>query len=315
MFQHHEDGAALRLLVPLDGSRLAEAVLPTVEGLASRCQAHITLLHILELHPPATVHGDRHLRVESEAQAYLEEVADRLQAKGAEVMVHVHEAREQRIAQSVVAHTEELGLDLVVISAHGDGGLRGLLFGRIAQQVLQRGRRPVWLVQPGRDGGASPFKLSRILVPLDGTKVHEPALPSAISLARAFGAELSLAFVIPTITSLSGDQAATGLLLPAAMRAVLDLAEQGSTSYLEEVVKRCRDEGVRARGEVVRGDPVPALLELAARESSDMIVMASHGRTGLEAWFSGSVAPRVLGRVALPLLLVRAGSGSDDLVE
>ncbi|MBE3567053.1 MAG: universal stress protein [Thermogemmatispora sp.] len=296
----------LRLLVPLDGSRLAEAVLPSAAALAQRYQGEILLLHILEQHPPAQVHGERHLRDVAEARVYLEEVAARLRAEDLMVTVHVHENREQSVARGIVEHVQELQSDLVVMCTHGNGGVRDLLFGSIAQQVLQRGPCPIWLVQPRKDGSAPPFKLRRILVPLDGTPEHEPGLPAAIALARTFGAELRLVFVIPTLTTLAGEQAVSGTMLPATMRAVLDLAEQGARSYLKQVAEECQSQGVKAQGEVLRGETVLEVVKLLERQELDLVVLASHGRTGLDALLSGSVAPRLVGRVSVPLLLVRA---------
>ncbi|MBX5450369.1 universal stress protein [Thermogemmatispora sp.] len=301
-------GERQRLLVPLDGSRLAEVVLPSVVALAQRYQAEVILLHILEQHPPAQVHGERHLRDVAEATGYLEAVAARLRAEALAVSLHVHENREQNVARGIVEHVQELGSDLVVMCTHGNGGIRDLLFGSIAQQVLQRGPCPLWLVQPRKDGSVPPFKLRRILVPLDGTPEHEPGLPAAIALARSFEAELLLVFVIPTLATLTGGEAVSGALLPATMRAVLDLAEQGAHAYLTQVAAACQSQGVKAQGKVLRGETVLEVVKLLERQEIDLIVLASHGRAGLDALLSGSVAPRLVGRVTVPLLLVRAGN-------
>jgi nucleotide-binding universal stress UspA family protein len=301
------------LLVPLDGSRLAEAVLPTVSALASHYHGQVILLHVLEQRAPLRVHGERHLTAMNEAVGYLQEVADRLRGEGVAATYHVHENRASDVARGIAEHVQELGGDLVVMCAHGNGGVRDFLFGSIAQQVLQHGPRPVWLVQPRRDGSAPPFRLERILVPLDGTPAHEPALLPAIELAHAFAARLLLVFVIPTLATLAGEAALSGVMLPATMRAVLDLAEHGALDYLRKTVAFCRSQGVEAQGEVLRGDPVEAVLRLAEQREVQLMVLASHGRTGLDALLTGSVAPRIVarvGRMALPLLLVRADSDS-----
>jgi len=125
-------------------------------------------------------------------------------------------------------------------------------------------------------------------------------------IAHTFGAELHLVLVIPTLATLSGDQAVSGLLLPSATRALLDLSQQEAEEYLEHAVARCNAEGVVAHAEVLRGDIVPELLGLAESLNVDLIVLASHGRTGLDALFTGSVASRIAGRRIRPLLLVRA---------
>jgi nucleotide-binding universal stress UspA family protein len=299
-------------LVPLDGSHLAEAVLPATASLAGRSHAVVTLLHILERKAPATIHGERHLTDATEANRYLEKVATGLRESGVEVECHVHDDREDSVAQSIFEHAQELSSDLVIMCTHGNSGLRGLLFGSIAQKALQRGTQSILLVFPHEESRVPQFDLQRILVPLDGVIAHEPALPSAIELAHTFNASIHLVLVIPTLATLSGSQAVSGMLLPTTMRAVLDLALQGATDYLEQVVVQCRAEGVNVTTEVLRGDAAPQVVGLAERLNIDLIVMASHGRSGLDALLSGSVAPRIAGRMDRALLLVRAANDHDN---
>jgi nucleotide-binding universal stress UspA family protein len=307
----HENQGNLRFLVPLDGSHLAESVLPVVQHVASRFHAQLTLLHIVEQHPPAVIHGEPHLTGVAQAQAYLEEIAIKLRSSDISVEIHVHQEKEDDVAHSIVQHSQELNADLVIMCTHGQGGLRELLFGSKAQQALQQGTQSILLLFPREDASALSFKLQRILVPLDGTTAHEPALPMAITIARAFGAELDLVLVIPTLATLSREQAVSGLLLPSTTRALLDLSQQDAADYLEQAAARCQAEGVVAHAEVSRGDIVPVVLGLAERLNVDLIVLASHGRTGLDALFTGSVASRIAGRRIRPLLLVRAGQSID----
>ncbi len=112
--------------------------------------------------------------------------------------------------------------------------------------------------------------------------------------------------VIPTLATLSGEQAVSGLLLPSTTRAILDLSQQDAADYLEKAVARCQAEGVVAQAEVLRGDIVLTVLAQAERLNVDLIVLASHGRAGLDALLTGSVASRIAGRRIRPLLLVRA---------
>ncbi len=304
--QQQEKPGNLRYLVPLDGSRLAESVLPVVQQMASRFHAHVTLLHIVEHHPPATIHGEHHLSGIAQAQTYLNEIASNLRSSGIAVEIHVHEGKEDNIAQNIVQHFQELQADLVIMCTHGHGGLRELLFGSKAQQALQQGTQSILLLFPGKADSSSSFKLQHILVPLDGTVAHEPSLPVAITLARAFGAQLHLVLVIPTLATLSGEEAVSGILLPSTTRAILDLSEQEAKEYLQHAVAHCTAESVVAHAEVLRGDIVSQLLGLTERLDIDLIVIASHARTGLDTLFTGSVASRLAGRKIRPLLLVRA---------
>jgi nucleotide-binding universal stress UspA family protein len=267
----------------------------------------VILLHIVETHPPTVIHGEPHLSNIAQAQAYLEEIAARLRSSALAVEIHVHPDKENDVARSIVQHAQEMNTDLTIMCTHGQGGLRELLFGSNAQRALQLGTQSILLLFPREDGSVSSGNFQRILVPLDGSSAHEPALPAAITIARAFGAELHLVLVIPTMATLSGEQAASGLLLPSTMRALLELSEQDAADYLEQAVARCQAEGVVAQAEVLRGDIVPAVLTQAERLNVDLIVLASHGRVGLDALLTGSVASRIAGRRIRPLLLVRAG--------
>jgi len=295
-----------KLLVPLDGSKLAEAVLPAVIGIAKRASATVTLMHVLEERAPSTIHGEKHLLDAPDAESYIKEVAARVRAEGAEVATHVQQAPEGDVVRSIVAHVEEFAPDLVILCDHGPGGLRGFVSGRVGQQVLQQGTRPILLLQPGRHGEPPPFDLRSVLVPLDGTAEHEGALASAVPLAKLFGAGLHLLYVVPTVSTLNDERARSAVLLPTAMRAILDMTQQRGTEYLDKVAAQCRSEGLTVTSEVLRGSTVDALLKRANKLHVHLIVMASHGRAGLSAFLTGSVAPRLMAKVTSPLLLVRA---------
>ncbi len=138
-----------------------------------------------------------------------------------------HEAKEDDVARAIVQHGEELRTDLIVLATHGRGGLRDLIVGSIAQRVLKHGTAPIFLVHP-MGGTPPPFACRTILVPLDGTAAHEPALDAAVELGRRFGARLHLVIVVPTQATLSGDTAAAGVMMPLATSALLDLATEGA---------------------------------------------------------------------------------------
>ncbi|MSP12277.1 MAG: universal stress protein [Chloroflexi bacterium] len=320
------DFKAQRILVPLDGSRLAEAVLGAVALFAGRYQATVILLHVIEQRPPATIHGEHHLADTAEAQAYLEGVATRLRSISSvsyPIEIHVHREGEGDVARSIVLHTQEIGSNLIVLCTHGRGGLKDLFYGSIALQVLQHGTCPILMIPPAEGRlnattgspldptGIASFALEQILVPLDGLPSHEQGFTVAAAIAGAFKAQMHLVLVIPTLSTLSGGQALTGLLLPGTMRAVLDLARQGGVDYLQQLLDRCRLEALAASAEIIRGDPVPAVLDLAGRLDIGLIIMASHGKTGLDAFLSGSVAPRIALRAVQPLLLIRVAEEDD----
>lgn len=300
------------ILVPLDGSALAESVLPAAAALAKAFGARVKLLHIVEADAPVTIHGQPHLTEGDHAQEYLDEVARRPLFQDLPVEVHVHRPKEGDVAESVADHAQEFGADLVVLSTHGKGGLRGFLFGRIALQALQHGTTPVLLMNPTTSAAAPPFACRTILVPLDGTTAHEPALPVASTLARAWKASLHLEIVVPTAKTLSGHEAATGVLMPSATRAVLDLAEREAEEYVERLSQTLKADGISTSTHVSRGEPATSLVEAAEKVGADLVVMASHAKGAMEAFWSGSLTPKVVEKLRRPILLVRAAPEGAD---
>ena len=157
-----------RLLVPLDGSNLAEAAVPVAAYLAQTLAAPAILIHVIERDAPKAVHGQRHLTTEDEACAYLDQIATKYFPGGLQIEPHVHTSAVSDVADSIVQHVAEYGSDLIVMCTHGRGGLRDWLTGTLAQQVLSLGTIPVLLIHPTETGAAPAFACRRLLVPLDG---------------------------------------------------------------------------------------------------------------------------------------------------
>ena len=293
MFKH--------LLVPLDGSRLAEAAIPAAVCLAKKGNAVVTLLHILERDAPEKVHGERHLRAAEEAVAYLDKIARRHFA-GIQTHGHVHTAEMKDVARGIADHRLELDPDTVVMSAHGHGGLRDLLFGNIAQQVVALGSLPVLLVRPGNG-----FECRRVLIPHDGAPAHEPALKAGTEFARLFGADVQLVMVVPTRGTLSGIEAAAGQMLPGAMRAILEMAQREASDHLRSHADDLKAGGIAAGTKVLRGDPTTCIVKAGDAFDADFIVLGTHGKSGTKAFWEGSVAARVALKTRASLLFVPVG--------
>jgi nucleotide-binding universal stress UspA family protein len=302
---HAGPGPSLRrLLVPLDGSRLAEATLPVATRLSGACGSTLVLLHVLERNLASQVHGERHLTRLDEADAYLAHVAQRLGLPEGRVELHTHDVRVGDVAESIAQHADEHGIDLIVLCTHGEGGLRDVLWGSIAQQVLQRSTRPVLLVRARPSRVPEAFEPRTLMVPMDGTAGAEAALPYAARLAVALGATLRLVLVVPTIETVSAGEMAAATFLPSASRAVLDVEEAQSRAYLEGLAATTDAMGATTVTEVRRGEPVAQLATDRGEHDDGLVVIATHGRAGLQAIWNRSVAARLLRRTDAPILLV-----------
>jgi nucleotide-binding universal stress UspA family protein len=296
MFKH--------ILVPLDGSKLAEAAIPVAASLAKRLDAPVTLLHIIEQDAPQEVHRDRHITQADEASAYLEEVARRGFPAEVKVHAHVHTAAVKDVAGSIVEHaTREFRLDLIVMCTHGKSGVRELLYGSIAQKVVAQGVTPLLLIKP-EAGVAGTFNLDKILVPLDTGPIHDDSLPVTKELAEAYQSNVHLLTVIPTFGTMAGETAAAGSLLPATTAALLEINVENAAEDLQEHLDELKQAGIRATAEVARGDPATEIISLSEKLQADMIVLTTHRKAGTAAFWARSVAPNVARRARVPILLI-----------
>ena len=293
-----------RLLVPLDGSQAGEASLPWAVMLARRYDADIALVRAISLSP--LVGGgpygeymitDTYEQVladeRSVAREYLDTVRDRLTAEGVSVETHVRVGRASMVILDVA---DELGVEAIVMTTHGRGGWARVVLGSVAEQVLQSATMPMLLVRaddvaPGRQPA-----LDRLLVPLDGSALAERALDFAAELARP-GATLRLVCV----TAESGH-------LGARKRAASGDgdAEHDARTYLDRVSQMLTGRGLISHLDNRLGAPAEQILAAAQEHDADLIVMATHGRTGPVRWWLGSVADAVVRRADRPVLLVSA---------
>ncbi len=295
------------VLVPLDGSALAEAVLPYIHALGASPGTRVTLLHLIEHPAPAKIHGSRHLQTVPDAEAYLAEIAKTLATDGIAANIHVDTNEGRDTAGRVSTHAAEWGADLVVMCAHGRSGIGRWLFGSIAQKVLDDGVAPVMLVLPvlGREP-RPPVTLDRFLLPLDGTPDGETVLPVAAKIAGAQGGTVHLLMVVPTADSLNGAMASVARFSPNVTAELLKNAGADAVMYLNGLAARLQAGGAVVEATVERGDPATVIADVAKRTRPDAVLMASHGRAGLEGVWAGSVGNKVLTRTDGPFILVRA---------
>jgi nucleotide-binding universal stress UspA family protein len=295
MFKH--------ILVPLDGSKLAEAALPAAVSISVAFNAPVTLLHIIEQDAPEEIHRDRHLTEANEATIYLADTAKQFFPPGIKVDLHVHTFPASDVARSIVDHSsDEIQPDLIIMCSHGKSGMHDFFFGSIAQEVAAASGTPVLLIKP--EGAGAPFQLTHILVPLDNESVHDKALPMAESLAKTYGAELNLLCVIPTLGTLAGEQAAVSNILPATSAAYLDIAEEIAQEHFLGHLNAFREMHIPATAEIARGDPALVIAKTAEKMGADLILFGTHGRAGLDAFWNRSVTASVARRTEIPLLLI-----------
>lgn len=298
-----------RLLVPLDGSALAERALTWATALAKRTRGELLLLRVVPP-TPAPVSAGEIPRLERKlieaAQRYLDQCASRITGVQVRTRVALGDP-----ASVIVATAEEERHDLVVMGTHGRDDLQRWLLGSVADRVVRSVTGPVLLITPGASdplpallaGARAP---GRLLVPLDGSPLAESILPVAGELATALDAELLLLRVTPPLADVAPLVPVPDFYVGVDLVAVQAEIEREETDYLEGVAERLRAKGQRVSTLRRTGAPAETIVAVAEQEGALLIAMSTHGRSGIGRWALGSVASRVLHTTGVPLLLRRA---------
>ncbi|MGH7409082.1 MAG: universal stress protein [Candidatus Methylomirabilales bacterium] len=286
-----------RLLVPLDGSPLAEAILPVAEAWAKEEEAEVILLRgVLARHASGGGDPEIQVRAVEEGEVYLQAVADRLERRGLK-RVRWAVGYDEPVAAIGQAVTQE-GVDLVAMATHGRSGLSRLLLGSVAEAVVRSARVPVLLIRG--QSAWKPWATGKILVPLDGSELSECILPVVERLAGPRDLTIILFDVIDPLPSSAVSETS---MQPHQLMA---LRREDAEGYLAKVAEPLMGKGLRVECAVRYGRAAETIAAFAGRERADLIAMATHGRSGLSRLLLGSVAAGVLRSASVPLLLFKA---------
>lgn len=292
------------LVVPLDGSELAERALPYAVRLAEAHPGRLILLRTVVAPPSARLDGvdweQLQLEAVEEASDYLSGIAQRIERVPVETAL-----RYGRTVDNILDTVGHYAADAVVMATHGRTGLGRLLSGSVTEAVLAGSSVPVFVVR-GRPGETPRPSFepaaARLLVPLDGSDLDEPALRTAVQALGAWG-EITLVQVVEPPDHVERDENGRPI-------AYLDQQEEARTrearDYLNAIAGDLRHQvpPIRVRVDVRVGDPADGIAMAATAGCSDVIVMATHARTGLRRAMIGSIAGAVLRKASTPVLLV-----------
>jgi nucleotide-binding universal stress UspA family protein len=288
---------AKQILVPLDGSPLAERALPYAVSLASASEARLVLVRAVEAHA-LTGRGRAKARVAAmaEAETYLDGIADPLRERGLTVDIALpYGGAADAIADEIAFRA----IDLVVMATHGRGGLGRVVYGSVAERILHEAEVPVLLVRAWEERPGGSFDHAPcIVVPLDGSRFAEAALPVAREVATALGGHLLLVQAVEP-----PEAAGVPDLHYAQFDPEAELA--AATDYLQRLQAEERAAGRTAEIVAHVGLPGALIPEVARSYRAALVVMATHGRSGLSRLVMGSVADATLRQGGTPLLLVR----------
>lgn len=295
-----------KILVPLDGSQLAELALKPALQVAQAAQAELILLRsMIPVYTTMPVVAGEYEwawpeyareQVRSEAREYLEAVRNRYTQANLALRTL---AVEGDAASMILDVAEEEDVDLIVMAPHGWSGANKLLLGSVTERVLHQATCPVFVVRTAQP-------IARVLLTLDGSPLAETAVAPGLALAEALGARTTLLAINEPITVSSK----LGLQQKWQSSAEGQQAQQQNRTekeqYLRYVVARFGDELENEIAyEVIEGPPVEKILEFADLHGIDLIVMSTHGRTGLRRWLYGSVTARVMRSSQSSMLIIR----------
>ena len=286
-----------KILVPLDGSKLAEGVLPYARLLASALELPVDLLHVND--PETAAPGIRPIQGTDYLKAAAASFLPSFTVNG--------RVESGRAAEAIVDSAARDGGTLITMATHGRSGAQRWLLGSVAQKVLQASANPLLLIRPNEESDPrADVRLSTVILPLDGSHLAEKVLPHVIYLANRLKLEVVLirTYTLPT----TGYFMATGIS-PPAIGELGEKIKEEITDYLRAKVEEMRAEGIEnVSFMAVEGRGAEEIIDLARRTSNNFVAMSSHGRSGMGRWVLGSVTDRVVCYCGDPVLVIRPAS-------
>ena len=295
-----------RMLIPLDGSKTAETVLPYARRLAAVAHVAVELLGVVEM---ADIAEDIYSNQVTYAEAligeavrnsteYLESLAKTF--PNGQVSCSVEQGRPEEVITGVAAAESNT---LIAMATHGRSGVTRWLLGSVTEKVLRGTVNPLLVVRaPGDSKTEGEAVLSSVIVPLDGSEIAESVLLPVAVLDKALKMQVILVRVygVPLATFGGDDYYVPDYL------ELKDQIKDAADSYLNSRASLLRQQGVAEVSTVViEGSAADAIISLARKTPDNLVAMSPYGRSGLQRWVLGSVTEKVVRHCEDPVLIVR----------
>jgi len=294
-----------RILATTDFSKESLVGVTKALALADKINAAVTLLHVIE--PPSRLAGLESLLLARDEAGVMAQARSKLTAlaeserKGRVTVFS--SVRTGKPFHRISTAAAELEADMIVVATHGHTGAQRVLLGSTAERVVRHAPCPVLTIPTGntreKRGKASGFDLKKLLVPVDFSEISNKALPWAAYLAAQFEAELILLYVVDrsTISYLLGSELMSHVVMPFIKQAEADLDNLARTLSDSSSVK--------VSTVVLEGTPYEGICRAAESMNTDLIVLTTHGYSGLKHAWLGSTAERVVRQADCAVLTVR----------
>jgi nucleotide-binding universal stress UspA family protein len=294
-----------RILVPLDGSELAERALPAALAIARANAAEVILLRSMVM-----VHtmlpefaGEYDWRwpdmslesAEHEVGEYLESIVQAYRQPNITFLKRILEGDEASAIQDT-AHQDEV--DLIVMTSHGRSGVKRWLLGSITERTLHTTLCPVLVVR-------APETIKHVVIALDGSEVAELALEPGMLAARSLGAHVTLLHVSQPDSGSAQEAIPLEWLERETGRYVMQSTRERAERYLAGIARRYVQQGIEVDTAVPSGSVVDNILSFIENEDVDLVAMSTHARTSLRRWVYGSNTSKVLRGSTCSMLVIR----------
>lgn len=285
-----------RILIPIDGSEHGAEALQAAVAIARRTDAHLIALHV-KPHAAAAEEATAQTAIE----ARIRHDVDEIRATGIHITIVIEDGRLQDRILAAIGNQHP---SLVILAPHNRRGLEAVRHPSTTHFLITHAHIPL-LIWPSTIGPQArdewlAHASSLVIVPLDGSKLAEQAIPRAEAFARRFDRTLLLFRAIPPVV-----MPGIGLHVAKFERQAIAAEEHAALRYLREVRQNLAPaSGIRVETLIGAGDPSAAILDLTNAHPGSLIVMGTHGRNELTRFILGSVTFEVLGRTHVPLLIV-----------
>ncbi len=303
-----------KILVPLDGSRIAEQVLPLANLLAGAFKIPVNLLNVFDSVPPQFADPGRGLfetqltaSYRTSAVDYLEKAGAALKRSGVTISCEAHEGN---AADQIINLAEVDANTMIAMVTHGRSGLGRWVMGSVTDKVIHGASNPLLIVHAQDEANSIPdAKLETLVVPLDGSALADRVLPHVIALATTLNLKVILVRVTASVDDYYRyvDISSAAVMNTDRFDEYAREAEAQAASYLSKVKESLTQKGVSSVEEqLISGNTSNSLLDLVQATPNSMVAITTHGRSGVERWVMGSVTDRLVRHSGSPVLVIRA---------
>ena len=281
-----------KILVPLDGSDLAQAAVPAATEIARVLGSRIILLNV------CSMSEDKYELYQDYLDMLAKKVTDDTGKKAMSVVARGSATEE------IIKYIEENKISLTIMATHGRSGISYWVIGSVAERVIRETNRPVLLLRSQEKCAVSHEGiLRRILVPLDGSRMGEAALRYIEALAKKAGSAIVLLHILERQYHFAV-VAGTYVQVPYTDEE-MEPVRREARAYLDRVARRLTKKGINVSTEMREGKVAEGIIEYAGKSGINLIAMSTHGRSGVSRWVLGSVADKIIHSGCARVMVVR----------